>query len=631
MTTGTIHRERVPLETADVGAELLDILSRGLYTDPFDAVREYVQNAVDAGAKEIIITHTGTALLIRDDGSGMGWEELKNARRFGVSIKDTSEAIGFRGIGIYASYGIAGNLRFVSRRPPSNEQLGMEIDFASIKQRLDRNRHVRGRRVAIPLADVLYEHSFFTRQPYSGPVSDASFTLVALEDIDIAFREKLADRDRLRDYLLRTVRVRFSPDDYGAEVNRLIERELRIAGVVIKLRYHGHDELILQRKMPHDIASPQYRWLTNADREHIAFVWYSLTEGRRAIQGESGFILKLKSFTLGEHDSLKSLWPSQGGGTLHNWYFGEVHVLDSAGVVPNAARNGLEPGINTEILYAEIRTIFTELNRIADETRGYRMARDRQIGLQERTEDILLRATESNVNPAELFSDAVKLREEIDDASKTLTRTTRGRYARKLSASEDEVLLQLRILEKQVHDIENKARRAAQAAITGQSGTRVTSRSTRPEPETASRETTPPLGRYLREAVSQLRIGMGSMVTADVQASLLQLEDAADAELAQRFFLILDGLVAQSISLPEPVEEARRRLRGRANLEPDGPITLLRALAIAGFEPTNSRETIIIDRLDAALLEASGGRELPYYRLLQSVANHDFVNGIPLG
>ena len=112
MTTGEVRRERVPLDTADVGAELLDILSRGLYTDPFDAVREYVQNAVDAGAREIIITHTGTALLIRDNGSGMGWDDLKNARRFGVSVKDTTKDIGFRGIGIYSSYGIAGKLRF---------------------------------------------------------------------------------------------------------------------------------------------------------------------------------------------------------------------------------------------------------------------------------------------------------------------------------------------------------------------------------------------------------------------------------------------------------------------------------------------------------------------------------------
>jgi len=35
----------------DIGAELLPVITRGLYRDPLDALREYIQNAIDAKAK----------------------------------------------------------------------------------------------------------------------------------------------------------------------------------------------------------------------------------------------------------------------------------------------------------------------------------------------------------------------------------------------------------------------------------------------------------------------------------------------------------------------------------------------------------------------------------------------------
>jgi HSP90 family molecular chaperone len=37
----------------DIGAEVISILTRGMYPDPRDAVREYIQNAVDAGANKV--------------------------------------------------------------------------------------------------------------------------------------------------------------------------------------------------------------------------------------------------------------------------------------------------------------------------------------------------------------------------------------------------------------------------------------------------------------------------------------------------------------------------------------------------------------------------------------------------
>ena len=73
----------------DIGGELLGILSKGLYPDPLDCIREYVQNSVDAKAKNVTIKITGNSVMISDDGMGMDLDELVQARRLGLSIKSS--------------------------------------------------------------------------------------------------------------------------------------------------------------------------------------------------------------------------------------------------------------------------------------------------------------------------------------------------------------------------------------------------------------------------------------------------------------------------------------------------------------------------------------------------------------
>src|SRR5438552_3429723 len=78
---------QLPASARDIGGEILAILSRGLYTNPLDCIREYVQNAVDASASAVRIKLTGNSLLIFDDGHGMSFSDILLARQFGLSPK----------------------------------------------------------------------------------------------------------------------------------------------------------------------------------------------------------------------------------------------------------------------------------------------------------------------------------------------------------------------------------------------------------------------------------------------------------------------------------------------------------------------------------------------------------------
>ena len=102
-------------EPDDIGGDLLGILSKGLYPDPLDCIREYVQNSVDAKAKTVTIKITGNSVIIIDDGRGMALGGLVQARRLGLSNKSQTEDVGFRGIGIYSSFDICNRLLITTK------------------------------------------------------------------------------------------------------------------------------------------------------------------------------------------------------------------------------------------------------------------------------------------------------------------------------------------------------------------------------------------------------------------------------------------------------------------------------------------------------------------------------------
>ncbi|MEK7396829.1 MAG: ATP-binding protein, partial [Candidatus Poribacteria bacterium] len=75
------------LKKSDFGGDIISILTKGMYADPKDALREYIQNGVDAGAKNISIKIRQNSIVIDDDGRGMDHEIMRKAIRLGISNK----------------------------------------------------------------------------------------------------------------------------------------------------------------------------------------------------------------------------------------------------------------------------------------------------------------------------------------------------------------------------------------------------------------------------------------------------------------------------------------------------------------------------------------------------------------
>src|SRR5438093_6729912 len=104
--------ESLPIGLDDIGSQILEIISRGLYSDPMMIVRELIQNAVDAHPETTVDIRTGSEdLYVIDDGEGMDHQGVVDAKKIAVSFKDPRINVGFRGIGLWSTLAAAEELR----------------------------------------------------------------------------------------------------------------------------------------------------------------------------------------------------------------------------------------------------------------------------------------------------------------------------------------------------------------------------------------------------------------------------------------------------------------------------------------------------------------------------------------
>lgn len=356
-----------PVHSEDIGGELLAILSKGLYTNPLDCIREYVQNAVDARAKNVTIKITGNSVVIFDDGQGMSLEELVQARQFGLSHKSLTEHVGFRGIGIYSGFDLCNRLVITTKRATDAHSHILEFDFGAMKGQLERERQaVHDHRTS--LIELLTTYSHFVQEKDN---SDRSYTMVQLEDISDTHIDQLSDRTRLRKYVLLNLPIDFDDDfEHKDAINNYIGKHVKgYNAIKITLESDATPREVVCRPSIQNLSKPELGLIHNTKNELIGCYWACLHQGGNKIPDQyadyRGFVYRVKGFTIGDNLRLQDRF-KKGNSALYWWYMGEIFVQDH-NVIPNAARDDFEASIAKAQLEIQVQKTLSNLEAIASD------------------------------------------------------------------------------------------------------------------------------------------------------------------------------------------------------------------------------------------------------------------------
>lgn len=425
------------LSKFDIGAEIISIITKGMYPDPKDAIREYIQNGIDAHATEMSVKVRQESIVIADNGIGMNRDVLRKAVRVGVSDKNPTKDVGFMGIGIYSSFHLCSKMSIYSRGEKDIANL-LEMDFGKMKSILESQKKARlndsinsdeliDLQTLLESCISLTEDGEFSSEefPYKG-------TRVELSGIEPEFYSSLSDFEEVKFYLQNVIPLHFDKERFSYaniienKINDICNsKDQRFEIIDLSLQINSRIESLYRPYTDSDFnpyqppIEPQFEILENG--EFFGIAWGCLNSVRRKLQNRQlrGFILKKQGFSIGRRENVVKFFPR--GNTFFDRYSGEVIIVNEK-ILPNASRNDIE--------YSPLRTLFYDtLKEVADkfDDRGHKYqeeskAKEHLATINKDFKILVGRYNEFESNPEILINHIVKIKRINDTLSNAIKR-----------------------------------------------------------------------------------------------------------------------------------------------------------------------------------------------------------------
>lgn len=320
----------------DVGIFLLESITKGLYRDPRNSLREYISNELDNKPRptHVDVNIRGDQVEVIGDGPGMGYDQLRMAVRVGFSPKDPAKNIGFRGIGIYSGVSVCDRIRIATKQAGTLRSYVLTIDAEGLRADMDSPRQA----AKTPLVDSLRRNVRWAE--YEAPAGQKARhrTVVTLVGV-LETASSLLDEEGLRVYLENTVPIELHPRfPQRKKVERFLMAHVRRDYRLTSMSLNG-TPLHRSPNLP-DLYDPE-TGIINIDGKDVGCYWFCLSQRLRKIRdpGSRGFLLRKKGFSIGDRTTVQKLF--QGSANLVGWVTGEIHVT-SSDLWPNAERVELE-------------------------------------------------------------------------------------------------------------------------------------------------------------------------------------------------------------------------------------------------------------------------------------------------
>jgi molecular chaperone HtpG len=346
--------------TPKIGAFVLETLTTGMYTNPLDAIREYIQNASDgiisaerfkmlrpnAGLITVSLDLSAKTLTVRDNGTGISSSEaIAKLLNVGMSSKVYGQEAGFRGIGRLAGIAYCKRLEFRTTFAHEDEVTSITFDGDGIRKSIRPSM-----KEAEELTDVLQKH---TTQDLGEAKKDDHFFEVRMEGIDNRLSQFL-NMDLMETYLGQVAPVEYDAQRflYATQIQQWVsERGLRIPTVKVLLQSSAAKKEVFKPYKTH-YRTKQKNFDINvkgigfypeeANAQSPFWMWHADTDLLGMFDDErvAGLRFRRHNIAIGGPERVAELF-SGNEGRLNNWTMVEIHVLNDE-IIPNARRDGFE-------------------------------------------------------------------------------------------------------------------------------------------------------------------------------------------------------------------------------------------------------------------------------------------------
>ncbi len=208
----------------EIGVGFLETFVNRLYSEPFQVIREYVSNAVDASANKIQIDCTKPTydrIIIRDDGVGIkDLDEMEKALSLMMSIqKDESmikrhPPIGYFGIGFFSGGKICKTIEIQTTTEGSDLLVEALIPMGEWMEKL----YSKDARFTSLFKTTRYEK----KQTKDIKYKNKHFTIVTLHDLDDKIKKIFKNNSKRQNFIEQLSRI--VPVDYDPEMSLTITK-----------------------------------------------------------------------------------------------------------------------------------------------------------------------------------------------------------------------------------------------------------------------------------------------------------------------------------------------------------------------------------------------------------------------